>query len=572
MQKRWFALSAMLLLTVLACNQTLPQPIATQVPEVPNTTAPEAPQQPTTTAPVGGVVVAKNTKILSTSALQQITSFSSKTGQIHFQRQSGKQLATLAEDGALNNPEALQAGDVINAGITEQTPYGLLQKVVDVQNVGDEIVVDTTPVSIEQVVEEGDVEDIEAPFVVDQTVLAQMQDNNVTRASATPRTVTVAGWQYQTSFPRTDLSNGAGLLFASGNLNWNARIKLGLGFRWFRLKTFKALVELDAAESFKLEGPGNAQQFDHTVVLARFPGQPIQADIPILDIGRLVTIKFKLVLTPYIEIRMNASGKISSQVTMSYTRQDNYQAGVEWTDANSWQPILQHRVLANRLVLSPSTAKFKFGIGPALGVVFYGKLEVKIWIIKFTVGLANANISVVALGFIEIDSDTSRTPRWILSAGLEVISNLQGSIVGFHFNQSLPLANIKRVLASGNGFNSNIDGTSTLETNVVLADETGVQLAWGPVAGVNGYQVERSQDGASFDAPISMQSTSYVDPNVVAGQSYVYRVTTTLGSGDELSDTVVVSIPNPDTGGGGCGLAPPTQLRAIATSRPVDPC
>jgi hypothetical protein len=555
-KKQLLILPAVLLFTLLACNQSPSQPVATTVPE-------------------GGVVVAKNTKILSNSAIQQITSYSSATGQIRFQRQQGRQLLVQPEDGVISNPEALQAGDVINAGISEQTPYGLLQKVVSVQNVGNETIVDTAPASIEQVVQEGDVEDIQAPFVIDQTVLAQMQDNNLTRASATPKTVTVAGWQYQTAFPRTDLSNGAGLLFAKGNLNWNARIKLGLGFRWFKLKMFKAVVELDAAENFSLEGPGTGRQFDHTVVLARFPGRPIQAEFRIIDGGDLLTIKFKLVFTPYIEIRMNASGKISSQVFLNYTRQDNYQAGAEWTDANSWQPISQHRVLANRLVIAPSTAKVKFGIGPALGVVFYGKLEVKFIFFNFTVGLANANISVVALGFIEIDSDTTRTPRWILSAGIEVVSNLQGSVVGFNFNKTIPLVSTKRVLASGNGFNATTDGSNTLVTNVVRADVTGAQLAWSAISGVNGYQVERSQDGVVFAPPINIQSSSYTDPNVLAGQSYVYRVTTTLNSGNELSDTVLVTIPNPGGGGGGggsCSLAAPTQLRAIATSRPIDPC
>ncbi len=522
--------------------------------------------------PEGSVVVSKSTKVLSPSVVQQITSFSKDTGKLRFRRSGGLQTSQVRDPLEIEDPAQLQPGDVINAGISDSTPYGLLQQVTNVTTTGDEVVVDTQPVPIEQVVQDGQIENVETPFTVDQAALAQLQSSGGrTPGNATTQALTIAGFRYQTGFQNVDLSGGTGNVLASGNLDWNATIKMDIGFRWFRLNLFKTFVELDASERFTLNGPRPASNLDYTVVLARLPGRPIQLSIPIFDAG-VLRLRFKIVITPYLEIRMNLRGETSAQVYMNYTRQDTYQAGIEWTGNNGWQPVKSHVIRANSLSVLPTNANLKFGMGPAVGFVFYGGLEIRFLFFTFTIGLANANVSVVMLGFVKLDANSTRTPQWILSGGLEAVANAQGSIVGFGFNHTTPLFSIERRLASGNFGLQSSDPNELLTPNVSQLEPGSVGLTWPTISGSSSYRVERSSDGETYSTLADGTGMTLTDTSVQPGATYFYRVSAMNSSGVAGSGMITVTAPRPPRGDPDpCQYRATTQNQNVTVQRPRDP-
>lgn len=530
MHLRRFVVATLLFGVLTACNQT-------QV-------AAPTPVEP----PKGSVVVSSKTRVLSEGALRRITSFSTETGQLRFRRDSTVQPSMVRDPSEIEDPAQIQTGDVLNGGITPTTPYGLLQEVTSVETKGDEVVVQTRPIAIEQVVEHGEIEDFEAPFTVDQAALAQLQATERAQRS-TPQAVTLAGFRYQTGFQDVDLSNGSGLVKASGSLDWSARIKMDLGFRWFRLNMFKTYVELDATERFTLSGPGPASNIDKTVVLARFPGNPIQITVPIYSLSvagiPILRTRFRIVFTPYLEIRMNLRGETSGQIYMSYTRQDTYQAGVEWTGNNGWQPIKSHVIRANSLALAPTNANLKFGMGPAVGFVFYGGLQIRFLFWTWTIGLANANVSVVMLGFVKLDANSTRTPQWTLNAGIEAVANAQGSVIGFNFNHSTTLFSIERRIASGNFGSLTATPTEHLTPSLSQLEVGSVGLTWTPVTGSSSYLVERSLDGETYDALTNSSSMTWTDASVQPGGTYLYRVSALTPSGTAGVGVLMVSVPRP---------------------------
>ncbi|MGC2202749.1 MAG: hypothetical protein WA633_21750, partial [Stellaceae bacterium] len=89
-----------------------------------------------------------------------------------------------------------------------------------------------------------------------------------------------------------------------------------------------------------------------------------------------------------------------------------------------------------------------------------------------------------------------------------------------------------------------VTAASAAPTNIVINDvsDTGVAIAWSPMAGANGFTISRANGGDSSFEPIgSVSDPSFADMELHAASSYRFKVAVTLNGGGEGASLPIVT-------------------------------
>jgi hypothetical protein len=79
----------------------------------------------------------------------------------------------------------------------------------------------------------------------------------------------------------------------------------------------------------------------------------------------------------------------------------------------------------------------------------------------------------------------------------------------------------------------------SIPQNLIAQQGNGqIYLSWDQVAGATGYPLQRSTDNVNFSTIATLTAAEYLDPSVIVGTTYYYRVASTNGIQSSFSNSV----------------------------------
>jgi len=288
-------------------------------------------------------------------------------------------------------------------GVTEKTPEGLLRRITKVSRGGrdnNQVIVETESATLEEAIKQGEfcfneslnIEDAKEPVCYVKGI-EFVRDGSTIKDSKGQ----VLEFNYKINAIIYDADNNPETKEDNVTLNGQISFDYDLLFSC-KIKFPHKLKKLNFQNIVKMEKNlgvtvgGSAKLFSHeTTLWSQSLGTKVIMVGPI-----------PVVLSPKITIIANVNGEISAQVTAEVTKDDNYTAGIQYTDG-SWQSIKQHEKTSSTSVQEiTGDADIMFGVGP--------KLECKIE------GVVGPYIEVLVYG--EAKADTSENPWWEIYAGI----------------------------------------------------------------------------------------------------------------------------------------------------------
>jgi hypothetical protein len=124
------------------------------------------------------------------------------------------------------------------------------------------------------------------------------------------------------------------------------------------------------------------------------------------------------------------------------------------------------------------------------------------------------------LGFRHSDQGEPSSTQAVMKA---ILSGNYGATLGPWDIEAVRTVYESTVSTSPLGVPSNLVATAISTSSI--------QIAWSAAANATGYQLERSSNDSAFVLIASPTGTSYIDDDVAAGRTYVYRVRATGGTG-----------------------------------------
>jgi Domain of unknown function (DUF4214) len=319
------------------------------------------------------------------------------------------------------DPEILgvKVGDVLNAGITEKTPYGLLKKVVTIYDYHSTLILfGVEDVAFDEVMsgslnQEADLD----PKKVVESKLAEGVTVDST-AKNYGGSATLPNFKYNFDGVKVKCGDTESTLNGSIDGKFTVYIdtdfeKIGL-FRLPRIdkpKLFEAGLKFTGKKQLKLSGKCNLKNVVSTTLVEQsFPG--IEYGVPFV---------FSIGVKPFIKISVGVSGEISVQGTYTLTFDGSSNDGVHWDRDAGWKSI--HEETGN-----DGKEDFKYSAGAKLQTFVELGAGLKFFAQVVSIDFAEANVSVVARPYLELLAQTP-PPKLCSYAGLDVALKADASVV-----------------------------------------------------------------------------------------------------------------------------------------------
>ena len=416
-----FIATSLFALAAAACSPAAPTP---------------APEDNT---PITGsaVTVSPNARILSGAARNALVWAAPDLSRLRFTR--GPDTAFLP--GHLLVSEATAPGGLL--------PDGLLMRVVAVRDAGGLLEVDTTPASLEEVVENGDLleeqelslDDIEEQQIDTDGVevfingrpalIPQAQGEGLSAQSLAPQaSKTIGKLELKIKDKVLCQLDGDDKVVMNGSFYADFKVFAKAKLKVFKLKHFSAGVEMNESSQIKISGKCSKNLFNKSIELARFKMQ-----VRTFWIGPV-----PVVVRPEIVMTAGASGKVSASVNFKATHEFHARYGVEWNKGNGWDWINEKSQSFDFQAPSFSaTVNAEGFIGARAGIRFYG--------------LASAFVHPkIFADFGATVQVPQNTYKWNLDAGFRVGVGAEASLFGRELGKvEKDLLEVRKTLASGQG-------------------------------------------------------------------------------------------------------------------------
>ncbi|MBW6516860.1 MAG: chitobiase/beta-hexosaminidase C-terminal domain-containing protein, partial [Candidatus Cloacimonetes bacterium] len=301
------------------------------------------------------------------------------------------------------NPEFYEPGNVIVSGPSEQAPYGLLRKVTDSYEQDGQIVVNTVQATLEDVFDE-------LEFSISRSLKTSDIEKTV---------LLVDGVEFLEddkdllSFPHDinkNINLGSGIMMnVSGNVTltfnifFDARINIWQGLHYLEAG---AILTQNLNIDFTVNGGFDYSQEIDLVQHYFTPITFFAGVIPIVIVPKAVIV---------LEIGANGDAAVTVNVntTGSYIK-----AGAKYIKPHVPEPIFEPQLVFDQTThpnLGTSLNIF-CGSGPRFEMNLYG--------------VAGPNVK--ALGFIELEADTTANPWWTLVGGFQLFVGLKFEVLGYN--------------------------------------------------------------------------------------------------------------------------------------------
>jgi hypothetical protein len=343
-----------------------------------------------------------STKTLGQPALSDLTSVSPDQTQLVFAPAAA--------------PSGLAVGDVIGAGVSDQTPDGLLRRVTALSTASDgSLVVTTSPATLDEAVASGDI-DVSS----DSGAPAAAQGRRPNAASTLSQNIN-----------RSLSCGSASSIGVTGSLSLNPTWKFTAHIGSHPTANFNATFT-ETAQLAATAQAGASCALSPVPLLAK----PISLRPITFFIGWL-----PVVIVPQVQFYLSGHGQVTAQLTAAVGQQLTAKAGIAYANG-SYTPSSS---ITNTFTYTPPTPSLtgdvKVAAGPQLQLLFYG--------------VAGPEATVNAT--VELSVDTTASPWWKLLGGVEGGGGLVVPDLNLNYsNDSFLSASTTIAHASGPGSGSNL--------------------------------------------------------------------------------------------------------------------
>lgn len=332
----------------------------------------------------GNVVIPTTTKVLDDLTMQNLSSVTEGGSRLSF---SG----TTAQLGSIS------LGDVVIAGVHDDTPQGLLRKVASVSTEGDQVVIYTIPATLEDAIQDGTIE-------INRT----LSPSDVSFTAMAREGVSLEGDVFQAqgigefSLQITDVvlydddgdsETTDDQIVANGSISISPTFNFSMEIRNSELKQLTFTNNITETAQLELEAKVSVLEVERSVEIARYTLTPITVWVGFVPV----------IITPVLTINVGLTGEVSVGITTGVTQEAALIAGLTYDDGQ-WSPVSE---FSNDFQFDPPSvsagATVKAYAGPQLSFLIYG--------VTGPHGEVN--------GYAELDADILSEPWWVLYGGLE---------------------------------------------------------------------------------------------------------------------------------------------------------
>jgi len=292
--------------------------------------------------------------------------------------------------------EALDVGDIMVSGVSENAPNGYLRKVADIAYLGESIIITTEPAMLEEAIQDGSV------FI--QETLSPEQ---VTSLNALPG-VTMLPTNERAPLTFTfqiddvvlydldgDLSTDHDQVLASGFIEFDMAFISYLRMRFFQVERFSLTNSNSIRNSLKITTGSVLYTLEEEMILAT------QVFSPITIMAGHVPIVF----VPILDLVAGADGSVVLWLSAEVSTELSMRAGIQYQDFSGWSPIAHVDYAFSFTPPVPQyAASLKGYIGPRFNLYLYGA--------------AGPYVNITP--YLQIDVEPQKTPWWTLYGGIDV--------------------------------------------------------------------------------------------------------------------------------------------------------
>jgi hypothetical protein len=346
-------------------------------------------------------------------------------------------IQTISEEGTVtfSQPTTLIPGDIVVGDATASTPNGLLRKVTSVSPDGTSV--ETTPVSLEEAIEKGQLQVSKVLISSDVGSFTALR-RGVSFQKGAVQPQALEGFYFELDNVILHDEDGdpdttGDQIKANGGISLNPSFNFYVEIGYFQLNNL--LFTNTITETIEIEFASEVSLADikKEVEIARLEFTPITLMVGIVPV----------VVVPVLTVNVGIEGEVSVGITSSVTQQAQLTGGLFY-NGGVWTPISK---LSNDFdFVFPSfsaTAKAKAYVGPKLDLLIYG--------------LAGPYFEVK--GYLDFEVDPLGNPWWELYAGLEADIGVTLEVLGKEMaNHEYPgVVGYRKLLADSNTVHHEID-------------------------------------------------------------------------------------------------------------------
>jgi hypothetical protein len=345
----------------------------------------------------GRIVLANDLKMLSPELIAQMEPVNEESDTI-----TAAQLD--ATGGVIKfvmaDPQTFSKGQVISTGITEDTPYGLLRKVVDVNEVGNEVFVTTEQAKLEDAIQEGEFSVTYSQVTSSLDSVASSQGSGALMKTAPGPAVAPI------EIPLNEILYGEE---QGPHIKATGKIEVTPDF-YFHAEVSGATVQnlvfenktvidanINLFSGIEYSRNLNKKVYDQFLSPFPVPGAPF------------------IVITPKIVISVGLDGKVSSGITMGATYENN--ADMKVTRENNMWDVTRNGYASGEYI----APDFKTTLSAR--VYARSRLELLLW------GVAGPYAQVD--GYFRYNASPQDNPWWTLDLGIDGVIGVSVQIFKF---------------------------------------------------------------------------------------------------------------------------------------------
>jgi hypothetical protein len=316
---------------------------------------------------------------------------------------STQYLETISPDGTTfsfsqgtSELEDVEPGDVIVGGASSQAPNGFLRVVQSKTVVGEEVVLQTLPGTLEDALEQGEVETSRTltPADVQGRALAHGVAESPQSHLGSPSAFELTLDDVVLYDLDGDPSTTDDQVVASGALTLEPSFDFGLILRHGELEELDFVVHNNETADLDIAAGWGADVVDAEVQVAHYLFAPITIWIGVVPI----------VVLPEMNVYVSLEGTVHGSITASVTQNAQLSSGLKYASDN-WQPVW---TLTNDFSYGPPMLDLTFMFRAAAE----GRLTLSLY------GVAGPYAELVP--YLELDADSGSIPWWSFYGGLEV--------------------------------------------------------------------------------------------------------------------------------------------------------
>lgn len=391
------------------------------------------PEDPTTE-----IEIAPNVKVLSQSMISHLNEVDTNTFTLVFSNTTANDFPAV--------------GDILAAGVSEKTPYGLLRKITAISSNNNTITCQTTTARLDEVILKGKIE-LKKEKMLPSKVKQIHLEPGVTMSPT--KETDVLG--FDLSFEKSIGGNGAAIAYGS--------VYFEVGFN-FSLDVDVAPPDVNLTTSI---------EFDQNATIGvRANGSWVTTTLQLAEIEFLpwtvMAGPVPIVFVPHAALKLTAEGSSASYVETFASENFNSELGIkydeDWSLINDWEPAPSYELSWPNL---STNANFILKCGPEVSLKLYGMtgpffdlvarstLDAQVngdnYTMTFAIALeANAGLEVSLLGFFDWDTEFNLLNKEIASLNLN--------------NEPLPV--VLRIVSPSDG--SFVAIGTTVPVNIIVGD------------------------------------------------------------------------------------------------------